>query len=176
MNSNWELCTGMWNAWVGATKRRSLVHFCVVSGLVNTLYWHLEKPAWGQRKCARPNADHWSILISVLAWWAHNTGIWKSLLGISWSARDQTQIIGPFWFRFWLGEHIILAFEKACLGSAEVRATKRRSLVHFNVGSDLVSTLWWLLSVEFGHMTRITSVVGLTCCTFADSFLKHSPC
>ena len=135
-----------------------------------------ENACLGSTEVRATDADHWSILMWVLAWWAHNTGIWKRLLGVSWSARDQTQIIGPFWCGFWLGEHIILAFENACLGSAEVRATKRRSLVHFDVGSDLVSTLWWLLSAEFGHMTRITSVIGLTCCTFADSFLKHSPC
>ena len=69
---------------------------------------------------------------------------WELCTG-TWSAWDQTQIIGSFWYRFWLGDHIVLALPKNCMRSTEERGNKRRSLVHFCVVSDLVSTLCWRL-------------------------------
>ena len=115
----------------GRNQTQIISPFCVVSGLVSTLCLRLEKPAWGQRKCARPNADHWSIVMSVLAWWAHNTGIWKSLLGVNWSACDQTQIIGPFWCRFWLGEHIVMTFVNWIWSYDADNFSCRAYLLHF---------------------------------------------
>ena len=136
---------------VRETKRRSLVHFGIVSGLVITLSWRLQKTTRGQLKCAGMNADHWSILVSFLNWWAHCTGACKKLHEANWSAREWTQIIGPFWYRFRPGVHIVMTFDSlSCLDSL-------------------------VLLGFFLHMTRITSVVRLTCCTSIGSFLKHSP-
>ena len=130
---------------VRETKLRSLVHFGIVSGLVITLSWRFQKTAWDPLKSAGTNVDHWSIFVSFLNWWAHCTGACKKLHEANWSAREWTQIIGPFWYRFWLGDHIVLALPKNCMRSTEERGNKRRSLVHFCVVSELVSTLYWRL-------------------------------
>ena len=136
---------------VRETKRRSLVHFGIVSGSVITLSWRFQKTAWDPLKCAGTNVDHWSIFVSFLTWWAHCTGACKKLHEANWSAREWTQIIGPFWYRFWLGDHIVMTFD------------------------SLILFLSLVLLGFFLHMTRITSVVRLTCCTSIGSFLKHSP-
>ena len=136
---------------VRETKRRSLVHFGIVSGLVITLSWRFQKIAWDPLKSAGTNVDHWSIFVSFLTWWAHCTGTCRKLHEANWSAREWTQIIGPFWYRFWLGDHIVMTFD------------------------SLILFLSLVLLGFFLHMTRITSVVRLTCCTSIGSFLKHSP-